>query len=326
MSTASKNPVIRAWNNYWFPDAPLLDLAILRIIAIGTQLGLMLFDPRYGLEHLAKMANVPDAFYRPLNFFQPVIVLLGGHRITVPEMQTVQVVTIVIGIFALIGLFSRVTIFLFALGCAIIQLWILSHGDIHHPEAAMVIALALLALAPSGAVLSVDAWLKRETRKMGFRRQLLTTSREAKWVVLMVQWFFGLMYLSAFWAKLSTGNLQWANGYTLQYYMAQDGARWDSLLGTWMSQFHWLNFLGQWGILLFQGTFFISLLIPILKWIYVPAGMLMHIGIYLTLEAPFFQWSALYFVFVPWTAMLILMKWLPTDEAQGFQLSRASAG
>ncbi|EHJ58158.1 hypothetical protein NSU_4873 [Novosphingobium pentaromativorans US6-1] len=55
----------------------MLDLAILRVIAVGTQLALMLFDSRYGLASLRAINELPDSFYRPLPFFRPVIALLG---------------------------------------------------------------------------------------------------------------------------------------------------------------------------------------------------------------------------------------------------------
>lgn len=76
----SSSRLVESWNRYWFPQAPLLDLAILRIIAIGTQLALMLFDPRYGLASLAEVGAVPDAYYKPLPFFLPFVTLLGGHK------------------------------------------------------------------------------------------------------------------------------------------------------------------------------------------------------------------------------------------------------
>lgn len=310
------------WDAYWFREAPLLDLAILRIIAVATQLGLMLFEPRYGMAMLQATAEMDRFLYQPLPFLKPILLLLGGHDFTGSQMQTLQLMTIVAGGFALVGLFTKISIVLFAAGVGFIQLWVYSHGDIHHPEAAMVIALAVLALSPCGAVLSVDAGLRN---RIGLKDQLVATSKEAKWPILLMQWFFGLMYLSAFYAKLAISNLQWANGYTLQYYLAQDGIRWNSLLGVWMSHFHWLNYIGQWIILAFQSTFLISLLVPKLKWIYVPAGMAMHIGIYLMFKAPFFQWIALYLVFVPWTALFVLLNWLPHGTAAQPDLAKASA-
>lgn len=313
------------WNGYWFREAPLLDLAILRIIAVGTQLGLMLFDSRYGLASLKLIGNLPDLYYQPLPFFRPIIALSGGHAFSVSEMQAIQIATIVVGFAALIGLWTRISLLLFAAGVALIQLWVLSHGDIHHPEAAMVIALGVLALSPAGAVISLDALLTGGSGRDNIRQQLLATSTEAKWPILVVQWLFGLMYLSASYAKLAIGGFQWANGITLQYYLAMDGLRWNSLLGLWLSQQHGLSLIGQWGVLVFQSTFFLSLLIPKLKWIYVPVGMVMHVGIYLMLKAPFWQWTALYLVFVPWTAALAYLKWMPERAQRNTELE-ASPG
>ena len=314
--------VIERWDRYWFPNAPLLDLAMLRIIAVGAQLGLMLLDPRYQLFRLTEATKLLDSYYKPLPFLRPIVFALGGHKITAHEIQGLYILALVFGFCALIGLFSRYAMFLFAFSYAIIQLWLLSFGDIHHPEAAMTAALIFLALSPSGAVLSVDAMLRKQ---QSLKEQLLATDHLAKWPILLLQWFFGLMYISAFWAKLWVGNFHWANGFTLQYYLAEDGMRWHSLLGVWMSQYYWLSLFGQWAVLLFQATFFLSLLFPRLKWFYVPMGMAMHIGIYLMFKAPFFQWVALYFVFIPWTAVFVFLGWLPADQARRSQLIRASA-
>lgn len=290
------------WSRYWFPDAPLADLAILRIIAVGAQLALMIFDPRYTLTSLEIIGQLPPDLYQPLPFFKIVLLLLNGHHFSVAEMQTLQLVTIGFGLAALVGLGTRISLPLFAAGTAVIQLWVLSHGDIHHPEAIMIVALIVLGFAPAGQVFSIDAWLQRSTRPLTLKEQFAATSHEAKWPILLIQWFFGLMYLSACYAKLVVGDYNWANGITLQFYLAMDGLRWGAPLGLPMSRLHWLALVGQWGILLFQSTFFISLLIPRLKWIYVPIGMLMHVSIYFMFAAPFWQWTALYLAFVPWTA------------------------
>lgn len=297
-----------AWSRYWFANAPLADLAILRIIAVGTQLGLMIFDPRYMLGSLELIGQLPRDLYQPLPFFKVVLFLLNGHQFSVTGMQTLQLITIGFGLAALIGLMTRITLPAFAAGTAIIQLWVLSHGDIHHPEAVMIVALAVLGVSPAGQVLSVDAWLQRSKPPLTLKEQFVATSHEAKWPILLVQWFFGLMYLSACYAKRVVGDYNWANGITLQFYLAMDGLRWGAPLGLPMSRFHWLALIGQWFILLFQSTFFISLLIPRLKWIYVPIGMMMHVSIYFMFAAPFWQWTALYLAFVPWTAALAYLR------------------
>jgi hypothetical protein len=53
--------------------------------------------------------------------------------------------------------------------------------------------------------------------------------------------------------------------------------------------------------LLFQATFSLAVIFPKLRWIYVPIGLCLHVGIFLTLSAPFFSWIALYAVFIPWS-------------------------
>ena len=172
----------------------------------------------------------------------------------------------------------------------------------------MMIALSVLAISPSGRVLSVDGWLRRRRKGRGDGSWLEETSSFAGWPLKLLQWFFVLMYASAVWSKLGTSGLDWANGFTLQYYLARDGLRWDSPLSYWLSQHHTLILLAQYGVLLFQATFALAVIFPKLRWIYVPAGLALHVMIYLTLRAPFFQWIALYAVFFPWSEALRLLR------------------
>ena len=58
--------------------------------------------------------------------------------------------TLGVGILALVGLFTRVALVLFAAGTWIFVSHLFSYGDRHHTEALFAIFLVLLALAPSG--------------------------------------------------------------------------------------------------------------------------------------------------------------------------------
>ena len=93
------------------------------------------------------------------------------------------------------------------------------------------------------------------------------------------------------------------NGYTLQYYLASDAMRNDMPLGWWLSQHHVLSQLLSLATVIFEGTFFLVLIFPILAFIYVPVGIAIHTGMYLTMKANFFQWIAVYSVFVPWSKL-----------------------
>jgi hypothetical protein len=315
---------LSAWSGYWFREAPLLDLAMLRIIAVGTQFALMTLDPRYGMANLIAIDRLPDEFYQPLPFLELLLLPFGPEALGLRTISVLHVVALCSGFFALIGLATRVALPVFAVTTAIEQLWVVSHGDIHHPEAVMIVTLCVLALAPAGGALSIDAWLRRRDGRAADSSAGAATSWEAKWPILLVQWFFGLMYLSASYAKLAVSDFRWPNGITLQYYMAMDGLRWGAPLGLPLSKLHEVALAGQWGILLFQSTFFLSMILPKLKLVYVPIGMVMHFTIYFMLGAPFWQWSALYLVFIPWTALLTYFGWLPHHRSSAMSAARAS--
>jgi len=109
--------------------------------------------------------------------------------------------------------------------------------------------------------------------------------------------------MSATISKLVNGGLDWMNGYTLQYYLIRDGLRWGIDLGVWLGQQHDAVLLLSWVTILFEGSFFLVLVFPMLAWIYIPVGVAFHIGIYLTQRADFFTFIALYVVFIQWVPL-----------------------
>ena len=116
-----------------------------------------------------------------------------------------------------------------------------------------------------------------------------------------MRWLFVFFYLSAVFSKMTHSGLDWANGYTLQWFLARAGSAEGHGLAMWLSHYHTLVMLGQIGVLLFQSTFVLCVIFPKLRWIYVPVGLLLHTTIYITLGAPFFTWMGLYAVFIPWS-------------------------
>jgi hypothetical protein len=292
------------WQRYWFAPAPCFDLAIIRVIAVATQLFLMVvFFSQLGI--LEQRAALPADIWNPLPIFRVLNLPWGwGFRPQFEVLQIVYYISLIAGVLALIGFLTNATMAVFAATCVYLQAFIYSFTDIHHPEAVMMVALTMLALSPSGRVLSVDAWLMRLRGKHRGDSMLTQTSEFAGWPIKLIQWFFVLMYASAVWCKLSSSGIDWANGFTLQYALARDGLRWDSPLAYWLSHYHVLVLLMSYGVLLFQGTFALAVIFPKLRWIYVPAGLCLHIGIFLTLKAPFFQWMALYAVLIPWAEAL----------------------
>lgn len=297
----------RQWSNYWFRPAPLFNLAVLRIVAVGFQL-VYLFQKSF-LSQLSEHAALPSTLYAPLPILQVFSQLAGwGDRPTLLVLLLTFWLTVFTGILSFIGASTNITLLIFALGNLLIQAYLYSFGDFHHPDALLIISLLILAFSPCGQILSVDD-LKARLKHNIQRRQfsgfdlLAEKSRFAKWPLLLIQWLFSLIYLSAGLSKLESGG-SWMNGYTLQYYLVRDGLRWGSDLGVWLGQHHELAIASSWFAVLFEVTFCFILLVPRLALIYVPLGIALHIGIYLAQRAPFFQFIALYVVFVPWTTVL----------------------
>lgn len=299
------------WYNYWFRPTPLFNLAICRIIIVTFQL-LYLIRRNY-LNHLIEQSAMPDALYQPLSVLKLLLLPFGvNYRPPLLFLEIVFWVTMVTGIFALIGLKTKPSLLIFAVGNLFIQAYLYSFGDFHHPQAIMLITLLLLALSPAGGVLSWDDLQHRISRNL--RRQKFTdfdilakTSNFARWPLLTIQWLFALIYLSAaIWKLGGSGpgigsvSFDWSNGYTLQYYLIQDGLRWGSDLGLWLGQNHTLALISSWLAIWFETTFFLVLIFPRLAWFYLPVGAAFHTGIYLTQRAPFFQYIAIYSVFIPW--------------------------
>jgi hypothetical protein len=93
----------------------------------------------------------------------------------------------------------------------------------------MIITLVILALSPAGGVLSADdLWqrLRRHIRRGRFEvfNIMEEESALARWPLLLVQWMFALIYLSAAAAKLAESGLDWMNGYTLGHYILPGGS------------------------------------------------------------------------------------------------------
>jgi uncharacterized membrane protein YphA (DoxX/SURF4 family) len=272
-----------------------------RVIAEAFQLFSTTTSPGQ-LEVLEHFAEMPAELWQPLTILNMLNLPWGwGFRPSFDVLQTIYYICVAAGVLSLVGLLTNAALLVFAVTCVYLQAFLYSFNDFHHPQAVMMVALAVLALSPSGRVLSVDAWLARRRTGNGEGHLLDQTSDFAGWPIKLIQWFFVLMYASAVWSKLSASGFDWANGFTLQYVLARDGLRWNSPLAYWLSHYHLVVLLGQYGVLLFQGTFALAVIFPKLRWIYVPAGLCLHISIYLTLTAPFFQWMVLYAVFIPWT-------------------------
>jgi hypothetical protein len=310
------------WNTYWFRPAPCFDLAIVRIL-VSAYLIYTMLPPGSSMLHFERLWSLPDQIYDPLTLLRIFLIPWGQDFRPDPEfMAVVYYITLIAAVFSLVGFLTNLSLVGLTVGFAFIIVYTYSHGDFHHASAPLVIALGLLALSPSGRVLSLDHLFERKRSHVA-PDQLQLESEFAGWPLRLMQWVFVLMYASAVLSKLAfSGGLEWLNGFTLQYYLIMESLRRGALLGGWLAQHHHLALLLQYFVIGFQATFALAVIFPRLRWVYVPAGLMFHAGNWLSLAAPFPHWMVLYVVFIPWRdAIRWLQRW---RQRPALQTSRAS--
>ncbi len=295
------------WSGYWFNPAPFFDLAVCRILIVGFQLIRFVTNNFWG--HLVEYSNLPNFLYEPLPVLQLFLLPFGAdYRPPLLFTGSVFGLTIAAGILGLFGLLTNFSLIIFAIGNIFIQAYLYSFRDFHHSEALVMISLLVIALSPSGSVLSIDD-LRRRIKSNIEREEFKSfdlkeeNSPFARWPLLLIQWIFAIIYLDSGLSKLFKSGLDWMNGYTLQYYLWQDGLIWDRSFGIWFAKQHTLAILSSWAAILFEITFFLVLIFPKLVWLYIPMGISFHTGIYIAQKAPFLKYFPSYSVFIPWAAI-----------------------
>jgi hypothetical protein len=270
------------WNAWWFPPSSTLHLAICRIVAVGAQL--VWFHPNLA-EHV-NLLRKNHEFIEPQLITRILAAVFSRDAFFSPSMFiALYWVTFAFGILALVGLFSRLSLFLFATGTWIFVAHLFSYGDRHHTEALFAIFLMLLALAPSGERLSVDAALRRRTGVSGAE-----TSELAIWPLKLMLVLLSLTYLSAGMAKMLHSGLRWMNGYTLQGHTLADALSRGYPIGVWLAQQHTIAVLLSIFTIVFELFFWVSLLVP-RRWVpgFLMVALLFQVGLYVTGGYDFFQ-------------------------------------
>lgn len=309
---------LRALDRHFFAPERLSDLALFRIACVGATL--LFFFP--SLPHNLYLARADPSLFQPIPALKVLLLPLGRYGVRPGPMllHIVWLGTGIAGAAALVGLYARPTLLLFAAGNTLLAAHRYSYGEIHHPDALLVITLWLLAVSPSADVLSVDALIDRvrtavRSRCFTPRPPAAPESPYARWPLRTVQWLLVLVYLSAALAKLERGGLAWLNGYTLAYYFAEDGLRWGSPLGLLLARHPDVAALLSIGAVAFELTFVLAIFVRWLAPAYLAWGVAMHGVIYAVQRAPFFQYYFVYLAFIE-SLRLTVGRWLPSPAPE----------
>jgi len=274
---------IERWNAYWFPETTTLFLSISRIVLVASQL---FWFSRSLSTHL-NLVEKNTEFINPQWVISAAAAILPHDTFFTSSGFTVLYwVIAVAGVLALIGLFTRTVLFVFALGTWILICHIYSFGDRHHPEAVFAIVLLALAFAPSGESLSVDAWLRRRTRPLEEPSAKVDT---AMWPLKLAHVLLALTYLSTGMSKLVFGGPQWMNGYTLQVHTFTDAINRNLPLGIWLGQQHTIAIVLSVFTILLETFFVVSLLLPRTAPLIFVSAFFFQVGLLLSAGHVFFE-------------------------------------
>ncbi len=286
MSARAAGGWIDRWNAYWFPTTPLLHLAICRIVAVGAQL--LWFFP--DLEEHRNLLVKNAEFIEPQLIVRVISAVVPRELLFTPGGFTgLYWITMAAGVAALVGFFTRASLLVFALGTWIFVAHLFSYGDRHHTEALFCIFLLLLALAPSGERLSVDALIRGRRRVGEVTAGPPGMSDMAIWPLKVLHVLFALTYFTAGMSKLVHSGFRWLNGYTLQGHTFGDAIERGHPIGVWLAQQHEIAVALSVFTILLEVFFFVSLFLPRQAPLFILAALAFQVGLYVTAGYDFFQ-------------------------------------
>ena len=287
-----------AWLRFWFPTTTAVPLAVCRIVLVPAWLLVLAVTlDDYAVPLAYDPARIDQVLIRAILVVVPVEVF---H--TEGFLRGVWLAANAAGLLATVGLFTRSALLTLGLGYWILVGHQWSYGELHHTEALYCIAFVLLALSPSGRCYSLDSWLGRRSQHPE-RWGPDARTDTATWALRLMQCLLGIAYFSAGSGKLLDGGLYWMNGETLQMIVLTDYVRFGMPAGLWLIQSFWMCVAGAVMTIVVETFFFVAVFVRRVRKYVLAAGVALHLGIYLTMAAPFFTWMVLYVVFVDFEAL-----------------------
>lgn len=299
-------------NNYWFKPGYVKDLSIIRIVSVGLQLYFLLFNNVLALH---KSLTLLDAVYKPAWALKILIFPLGWEaRPSYMLLQALWFGAVITGFTSLLGIYKRISLFILAAFSTILITHAYAYSTVNHIEAILIIFLWILAFGDSSKTWSFDDLKKRivvSKTKMKFEpRNIDAVDSYVRWPVLLMQWAFCLIYVSAGIEKIKGG----FNFYSLMYYFSET-IIWDgpNSIGIFLSHYPIILNLLVAFTFAFELTFILVMFFPQITWIYVLTGIGFHGGIQIIMGPIFLYWGILYIIFIEplrnsWNKLLSLLK------------------
>jgi hypothetical protein len=288
---------VRGWaervESWLFQPGDPRRLAALRIGLCAVLASRLAFGP------YLELAQQPAALFRPISFMK-LLPSMPPPAFVVP----VQVVAVAAAVLAAAGLLTRFTLPVAWLAAVPLAAMTSSLGKTVHNDVLLLLCLVPLLPSDAGAAWSLDA------RRRGGGATTVSTRfgwpvRTAMVVVAGAYFFSGfgkLLHAGPAW--VTSGNLRWV------LYASSDAQAHANSAALFVADRPWLAHLLALGSIAIELGFPLVLWRPRLAWVFVPAVVALHAGIWLAMRLNYWPMAAtVVIVMVDWSALAD--RWRP---------------
>jgi hypothetical protein len=245
------------------------------------------------------LADQPRELFRPLSYMALVDQMPSRAAIGV-----CLVVGIVAATLAAAGMLARSMLAVALVAAMLLNGMYTAQGKVMHNDVLLTLCLVAIVFSRHGDVWSLDAWLaRRRAGRDGLTERAAAVDPAYGWPVRAAMIAVALAYLIAGMHKIfESRGLGWASSDNMRWLLYQSSdAQGHNTIALWIADHAWLAHLSAAGLLATECLFFLVLLAPRLRWLFVPAAVALHAGTWLALRLDYSaQLLSVVIVFVTW--------------------------
>jgi hypothetical protein len=250
------------------------------------------------------LAQQPSGLYRPLSYMT-LLDQMPSSALT----RAALIAGIVAAALAIVGLRARTMLAIALAAALLLNGMYTAQGKVMHNDVLLMLVLLAIVCSRHGDAWSIDGWLAR--RRAGRADQPAPTAAADAtaygWPLRTAMVVVSLAYLIAGLHKIvNSGGLGWAASDNMRWllYLASDTQGHNSA-AFWIAEHPLIAHLSAYGLMATELLFFVVLLKPRLRWVFVPAAVALHAGTWVTLRLDYSaQLLTVVIVFVTWPSVV----------------------
>jgi predicted DCC family thiol-disulfide oxidoreductase YuxK len=293
------------WNAFWFEPSTADNLALARILVYGSMSLFYLFTPylfaSWGWHAtFSEWGDVAHVFWRPIWLFRT----LHLPQLGVNEITAIDAVWKLSLILSAVGLFTRIStttsfilsVYLFGLAN--------NFGKTHHLDILLLWTFLIMSVSRCGDAWSIDRLIRTARTGSDSLGKRPVASGEYTWPIRLIWVVMCTIYFEAGFSKVRHSGIAWITGGMMTFFLqraqyhvtdAEPITNWGLIIARhdWSSELFALMGMGL------ELSYPLALFGRRLRWIFVPSGMLMQIGIAILMGPNFYQMIICQFLWLP---------------------------